>query len=120
MNARLDANTLQADPALSHISEQWDKDILRQLTDYIAIPAKSPGFDGDWEKHGFIDTVVRNAASWVEAQKVAGLKLEVATLRNALQTLDRTVSGQGDQAKVLADAIAKFGIDPEKANPLDC
>ena len=77
MNARLDANTLQADPALSHISEQWDKDILRQLTDYIAIPAKSPGFDGDWEKHGFIDTVVRNAASWVEAQKVAGLKLEV-------------------------------------------
>ena len=24
------------------------------------------------------------------------------------------------QAKVLADAIAKFGIDPEKANPLDC
>ena len=77
VNARLDANTLQADPALSHISEQWDKDILRQLTDYIAIPAKSPGFDGDWEKNGFIDTVVRNAASWVEAQKVAGLKLEV-------------------------------------------
>ncbi|MFG5778654.1 M20 family metallopeptidase [Comamonas sp. J-3] len=77
MNARIDATTLQADPALSHISEQWDKDILRQLTDYIAIPAKSPGFDGDWEKHGFIDTVVRNAASWVEAQKVAGLKLEV-------------------------------------------
>ena len=77
MNAPLDPSTLQADPALSHISEQWDKDILRQLTDYIAIPAKSPGFDGDWEKHGFIDTVVRNAASWVEAQKVAGLKLEV-------------------------------------------
>ena len=77
MNAPLDPSTLQADPALSHISEQWDKDILRQLTDYIAIPAKSPGFDGDWEKNGYIDTVVRNAASWVEAQKVAGLKLEV-------------------------------------------
>ncbi|WP_312835118.1 M20 family metallopeptidase [Comamonas sp.] len=77
MNARLDAAQLQADAALSHISQQWDRDILRQLTDYIAIPAKSPGFDGNWEQHGFIDTVVRNAASWIEAQKVDGLKLEV-------------------------------------------
>ena len=42
MNARLDAAHLQADAALSHISQQWDRDILRQLTDYIAIPAKSP------------------------------------------------------------------------------
>jgi len=102
MNARIDASNLQADPALSHISEQWDKDILRQLTDYIAIPAKSPGFDGEWEKHGFLDTVVRNAATWVEAQKVDGLKLEVvripgrtpvlffevpATLANSQQTV---------------------------------
>ena len=80
MNARIDANHLQADAALSHISEKWDKDILRQLTDYIAIPAKSPGFDSDWEQHGFIDTVVRNAATWVEAQKVEGLKLEVVRI----------------------------------------
>ncbi len=102
MNARIDASDLQSDPALSHISDQWDKDILRQLTDYIAIPAKSPGFDGEWEKHGFIDTVVRNAAAWVEAQKVEGLKLEVvripgrtpvlffevpATLANSQQTV---------------------------------
>ncbi len=80
MNARLDATALQADTALSHISNQWDKDILRQLTDYIAIPAKSPGFDSSWEQNGFIDTVVRNAASWVEAQKVEGLKLEVVRI----------------------------------------
>ena len=77
MNARLDAAHLQAGAALSHISQQWDRDILRQLTDYIAIPAKSPGFDGNWEQHGFIDTVVRNAATWIEAQKVEGLTLEV-------------------------------------------
>ncbi|GAB2454233.1 M20 family metallopeptidase [Comamonas humi] len=80
MNARLDAAALQPDDALSHISQQWDRDIVRQLTDYIAIPAKSPGFDADWAQHGFIDTVVRNAATWVEAQKVPGLKLEVVRL----------------------------------------
>ena len=56
-------------------TQKWDGDIVRQLTDYIAIPAKSPGFDKDWAQHGYIDTVLRNAASWVEAQKVEGLQL---------------------------------------------
>ena len=63
--------------ALEHTRATWDEKILPQLTDYIAIPAKSPGFDPDWAKHGYLETVVRNAASWVEAQKVEGLKLEI-------------------------------------------
>ena len=76
----LPAGGLDAAAALQQVSAQWDGDILRQLTDYIAIPAKSPWFDPQWAAHGFIDTVVRNAAQWVEAQKVAGLKLEVVRL----------------------------------------
>jgi acetylornithine deacetylase/succinyl-diaminopimelate desuccinylase-like protein len=66
--------------ALSQVTRQWDDDIVRQLTDYIAIPAKSPGFDPQWEQHGYIETVVRNAATWVEAQRVAGLSLEIVRL----------------------------------------
>ena len=66
--------------ALDQVTRQWDTDILRQLTDYVAIPAKSPGFDPDWAAHGHIDTVLRNAAVWVEAQKVEGLTLEVVRL----------------------------------------
>lgn len=42
-----------------------------------------------------------------QEREISALKLDVATLRNALQMLDRTVSGQGDQAKALADAIDK-------------
>jgi acetylornithine deacetylase/succinyl-diaminopimelate desuccinylase-like protein len=66
--------------ALDQVTRQWDGDIVRQLTDYIAIPAKSPGFDPQWQQHGYIETVLRNAAAWVEAQKVPGLKLEVVRL----------------------------------------
>ena len=66
--------------ALAQITDQWDHDIVGQLADYIAIPAKSPGFDPDWQVHGFIDTAVRHAAQWVEAQKVPGLQLEVVRL----------------------------------------
>ncbi len=80
MNARTAPDLLQPAEALAHVSRQWDDDIVRQLTDYIAIPAKSPGFAPDWEQLGFLDTVLRNAAQWVEAQKVAGLTLEIVRL----------------------------------------
>jgi acetylornithine deacetylase/succinyl-diaminopimelate desuccinylase-like protein len=66
--------------ALGQVTRQWDGDIVRQLTDYIAIPAKSPGFDPQWSEHGYIETVVRNAAAWIEAQRVEGLQLEIVRL----------------------------------------
>ena len=81
MNARISpATLLQPEEALARVSRVWDEKIVPQLTDYIAIPAKSPMFDPDWEQQGLLDTVVRNAAAWVEEQKVEGLQLEVVRL----------------------------------------
>ena len=57
-----------------------DDTIVPALIDYIAIPAKSPLFDADWQTHGHLERVVRDAAQWVEQQPVAGLKLEVVRL----------------------------------------
>ncbi len=58
----------------------WDDEIVPRLAEYIAVPAKSPMFDADWASHGHIERVVRDAAAWVEAQRVPGLKLEVIRL----------------------------------------
>jgi acetylornithine deacetylase/succinyl-diaminopimelate desuccinylase-like protein len=80
LHRELPAAALDAAQALDQVSRQWDGDIVRQLTDYIAIPAKSPGFDPNWAAHGHIDTVLRNTAAWIEAQKVEGLTLEVVRL----------------------------------------
>ncbi len=80
MNARVPTQALEPTLALERVSQAWDSDIVGQLTDYIAIPAKSPMFAADWAEQGLLDTVVRNAAAWVEAQKVAGLRLEVVRL----------------------------------------
>ena len=66
--------------ALNNASAQWDGDIVGQLARYIEIPAKSPGFDAQWAANGHIETVLRNTAAWIEAQKVPGLKLEVLRL----------------------------------------
>ncbi|MGZ5187277.1 MAG: M20/M25/M40 family metallo-hydrolase, partial [Caldimonas sp.] len=83
MNARDPLMPVQADEAgqLGKYAERaWDDEIVPALTNYIAVPAKSPMFDPEWQQHGFIDRVVRDAAAWVEKQNVAGLKLEVIRL----------------------------------------
>lgn len=80
LHRELPATVLDSARALDQVTRQWDSDIVRQITDYVAIPAKSPGFDPQWQQHGYIDTVLRNAAAWVEAQKVEGLTLEIVRL----------------------------------------
>lgn len=80
LHRELPASALDSARALADVSARWDGDIVRQLSDYIAVPAKSPSFDKDWAAHGHIETVLRNAASWVEAQKVEGLTLEIVRL----------------------------------------
>jgi acetylornithine deacetylase/succinyl-diaminopimelate desuccinylase-like protein len=87
LHRELPAAVLDSAAVLDQVTRQWDGDIVRQVTDYIAIPAKSPGFDPDWAQHGYIDTVLRNAASWVEAQKVEGLTLEIVRLQGRTPVL---------------------------------
>jgi acetylornithine deacetylase/succinyl-diaminopimelate desuccinylase-like protein len=62
------------------IDRKWDDEIVPALTDYIAVPAKSPAFDTDWVKNGFIERVVTDTVQWIEAQKVHGLKVEIVRL----------------------------------------
>lgn len=93
LHREIPAPALDAALALDQVSRQWDADIVRQLTDYIAIPAKSPGFDPEWAAHGHIDLVVRNAADWVQAQKVPGLTLEVVRLPGRTPVLFFEVEG---------------------------
>ncbi|MFH7041960.1 M20 family metallopeptidase [Paucibacter sp. JuS9] len=80
MNARDPQLPLQADEASAlgeFAARVWDEEIVPALTQYIAIPAKSPMFDADWAANGHIEKVLCDAATWVESKKVAGLKLEV-------------------------------------------
>jgi len=58
----------------------WDREIVPAITDYIGVPAKSPMFDADWQRNGYLDRVIRDAATWVEGKRVAGLRLEVVRI----------------------------------------
>ena len=87
LHREIPASVLNTAQALTDVSARWDGDIVKQISDYITIPAKSPSFDKDWAGHGHIDTVMRNAAAWVEAQKVEGLKLEVVRMEGRTPVL---------------------------------
>jgi acetylornithine deacetylase/succinyl-diaminopimelate desuccinylase-like protein len=92
--------------ALAQVTRQWDGDIVRQLTDYVAIPAKSPGFDPQWAEHGHIETVVRNAAAWVEAQHVDGLQLEIVRLPGRTPVLFFEIAASQSQS---AQTVLMYG-----------
>ena len=109
------AAVLDAAAAQRQIDAQWDGDILRQLTDYIAIPAKSQAFDPAWAQHGFIDTVVRNAAAWVEAQKVPGLRLEVIRVEGRTPVIFFEIAGTKPGATQTALMYGHLDKQPEFA-----
>ena len=106
LHREMPAGLLDAERTLSEVSNQWDTDIVRQISDYIAIPAKSPGFDKDWVANGYIETVMRNAAAWVEAQKVEGLKLEIVQLEGRTPVLFFEVAATGT---AMTDTVLMYG-----------
>ncbi len=83
MNARDPLLPLQPGESAAlgeYVARRWNEAIVPALVDYIAVPAKSPMFDPDWVAHGYIERVVRDAAAWVEARRLAGLKLDIVRL----------------------------------------
>jgi len=94
---------MNPDTLLSTIADQWDGEIVAQLTDYVRIPAKSPQFDPQWEQHGHIERVIRLAEAWVSKQPVRGLKVEIVRLpgRTPLLYFDIAATGKPSERTVL-------------------
>ncbi len=106
LHKELPADLLNNAQALAHASALWDDDIVQQIRDYICIPAKSPGFDANWSQNGHIETVMRNAAKWVEAQKVDGLRLEIVRIEGRTPVLFFEIDATRSDA---ADTVLLYG-----------
>jgi len=70
---------MRFDSVTAFMDRIWDTEIVPALTDYIRIPNKSPAFDPDWERHGYMDKAVTMFADWARAKLAAfpGASLEV-------------------------------------------
>ena len=62
------------------VNELWDDEIVGQLVEYIRIPNKSPMFDADWVKHGYMEDAVTLMEAWARKQPVRGMHIEVVRL----------------------------------------
>lgn len=68
-------------PSVSEFTNRvWEEEIIPQLFDYIAIPNKSPLFDKDWEKHGYMEEATQLIYRWCKGRKIKGLSVEIVRL----------------------------------------
>jgi acetylornithine deacetylase/succinyl-diaminopimelate desuccinylase-like protein len=107
MNAPLHPAEAQALASFSDTA--WDDRIVPALTDYIAVPAKSPMFDPQWAAHGLIERVVRDAAAWVEQRKLSGLKLEVVRIEGRTPVIFFEIAGTRSAADAGTDTVLMYG-----------
>jgi acetylornithine deacetylase/succinyl-diaminopimelate desuccinylase-like protein len=91
------------------VGDLWDGEIVPQLTEYIRIPNKSPMFDADWEKHGYMDEAVALMEAWARQQPIRGMQVEVVRLpgRTPLIFIDIPATGEGDDAVLLYGHLDK-------------
>ena len=52
------------------VNDLWDSSIIPEISEYIKVPNKSPGFDPDWEKHGHMETAVQMLEAWSKEQPI--------------------------------------------------
>ncbi|WP_027079288.1 M20 family metallopeptidase [Luteimonas mephitis] len=95
----------------SFVGAKWDDEIVPQLVEYIRIPNKSPMFDTDWVKNGYMDDAVKLMEAWARAQPIPGMQLEVVRLegRTPLIFIDIPASGPetGDDCVLLYGHLDK-------------
>ena len=60
---------MNTDQIIKDIHHFWDNEIVPTLVEYIKIPNKSPSFDPDWERNGYMNEVLDLAADWTEKNK---------------------------------------------------
>ena len=71
---------LDSDRLSAFVDEVWEDEIIPGLETYVAIPAKSPAFDADWQAHGYIDVAVAQIEAWCRGRGIDGLEIEVVKL----------------------------------------
>jgi acetylornithine deacetylase/succinyl-diaminopimelate desuccinylase-like protein len=85
------------------VDEVWMDSIVPELVEYIKIPAKSPHFDPDWEKNGFIENAVQQIFSWCKRQDVKGMQCEIVRLPGRTPLIFMDIPGDND------DTILMYG-----------
>jgi acetylornithine deacetylase/succinyl-diaminopimelate desuccinylase-like protein len=89
------------------IEQVWQKSIVERLQAYVRIPNKSPAFDPDWERHGYMDQAIELMADWCRAQPVPRMAVEVRRLKGLTPLLLVDVPGELPECVLLYGHLDK-------------
>ncbi len=92
--------------AQKFVDEMWMDSIVPELVNYIRIPNKSPHFDPDWEKHGYMEDAVQQIAKWCDAQDIQGKTLEIVRLEGRTPIIFIEIDGTDENSE---DTILLYG-----------
>jgi len=83
------------------INQLWDTSIIPTLMEYIRIPNKSPHFDAEWQKNGYMMKAANLIADWCKQQGPADLQLEIVQLNNRTPVIFMEIPGNSDETILL-------------------
>jgi acetylornithine deacetylase/succinyl-diaminopimelate desuccinylase-like protein len=89
------------------IEKVWQTSIVERLQAYIRIPNKSPAFDPDWERHGYMDQAIELMAQWCRAQPMPRMNVEVRRLPGMTPLLLVDVPGELPECVLLYGHLDK-------------
>lgn len=89
------------------VDEKWDDSIVPELVEYIRIPAKSPSFDPDWEKNGFIEEATQHIFGWCREQPIEGMTCEIVRLEGRTPVILMEIPGEGDDTVLMYGHLDK-------------
>jgi acetylornithine deacetylase/succinyl-diaminopimelate desuccinylase-like protein len=91
------------------VDQCWDDEIVPTLFEYIKIPNKSPSFDPDWARHGYMDDAVRMFEAWARTKLpgLPGATLEVVRLEGRTPVILIDVPGNSTDTVLLYGHLDK-------------
>lgn len=89
------------------VDEKWNDEIVPELVEYIKIPNKSPHFDPDWERHGYMESAVQQVFAWCRKQPIPGMQAEIVRLPGRTPVIFMEIPGEKRQGN--DDTILLYG-----------
>ena len=98
---------MDASAARRLIDPLWMDSILPSLVEYIRIPNKSPHFDADWQRHGYMDEAVSLVEGWCWRHAPRGMQMEVVRLPGRTPLIFMEIPGSIDDTVLLYGHLDK-------------
>ena len=92
---------MRIDTTKNSVEKLWNESVIPTLSEYIKIPCKSPSFDRDWDKNGYIEDAVKLLKDWCDQQAIRGLKSEIVRIDGRTPLLFIEIDGDSSERILL-------------------